>query len=210
MIQTITTTTHHDATASLNEALAADAAHSAGIRMHMRYLVQQRVIAGTVANATLTRLGIAPLRDRFIVGARLPVTVILCAPNPDRAQQDAAGLIVTALKPVRAGYLRSHTPTPRPTRRPAVESVTATRVLNQARNTRLPSRPVFTVAATVLLGATLAGTDRDTAWAQAHQQLSAELSALRSLQVRLHVAALSKTWVRNLGPEPITAHRQGR
>ena len=210
MIQTITTT-HHDATASLNEALtAAEAAHPAEIRMHMRHLVQQRVIAGTVANATLTRLGITPLRDRFLIGARLPVTVMLCAPNPDRAQQDAAGLIVTALKSIRVGYLRSHTPVVHPARRPAVEAVTATRVLNQARNPRLPSRPVFTVAATVLLGATLAGTHRDTAWAQAHQQLSAELNALRPLQVRLHVAALSKTWVRNLGPEPITAHRPGR
>ena len=210
MIQT-TTTTHHDAVASLNEVLAADeAAHRAGIRMHVRQLVQQRVIAGTVANATLIRLGIAPLRDRFLVGARLPVTVMLCAPDRDRAQQDAAGLIVAALKSVRVGYLRSRTPVPRPARLPAVEAVTATRVLNQVRNPRLPSRPVFTVAATVLLGVTLAGTDRDTAWAQAHQQLSAELSALRPLQVRLHVEELSKTWVRNLGPEPITVHRQGR
>jgi hypothetical protein len=210
MMQT-TTITHHDAVASLNEALAAaEAAHPAGIRMQMRHLVQQRVIAGTVANATLARLGIAPLRDRFLVGARLPVTVMLCAPKPDRAQYDAAGLIVAALKPLRVGYLRGRTPVPRPARRPAVEAVTATRVLNQVRNPRLPSRPVFTVAATVLLGVTLAGTDRDTAWAQAHQQLSAELSALRALQVRLHVEALSKTWVRNLGPEPITVHRQGR
>jgi hypothetical protein len=105
------------------------------------------------------------------------------------------------------GYLRSRTPVPRPGRHPAVESVTATRVINQVRNPRLPSRPVFTVAATVLLGVTLAGTDRDTAWAQAHQLLSAELSALRPMQVRLHVGALSKTWVRSLGPEPIAVSR---
>jgi hypothetical protein len=210
MIQTIATA-HHDAVALLNEVLAAaQAAHRAGIRMHMRHLVQQRVIAGTVANATLTRLGMTPLQDRFLVGVRLPATVLLCAPNPDRAQQDAAGLIVTALKPLRVGYLRSHTPAICPARHPAAEAITATRVLNQARNPRLPSQPIFTVAATVLLGATLADTDRDTAWAQAHQKLSAELSALRPPQVRLHVAALSKTWVRNLGPEPITAHRQGR
>lgn len=209
MMPTITTT-DHDATALLNEVLAAaEASHRAGIRMHMRHLVQQRMIAGTVANATLTRLGIAPLQDRFLVGARLPVTVMLCAANPDRAQQDAAGLIVAALKSVRMGYLRGRTPTPCPARHPAVEAVTATRVLKQLRNPRLPKRPVYTVAATVLLGVTLAGTDRDTAWAQAHQQLSTELSALRPLQVRLHVAALSKTWVRNLGPEPITVHRQG-
>jgi hypothetical protein len=117
---------------------------------------------------------------------------------------------VAALKPLRVGYLRSRTPVPRPARRPAVEAVTATRVINQIRNPRLPSRPIFTVAATVLLGVTLAGTDRDTTWVQAYQQLSAELGALRPLQVRLHVAALSKTWVRNLGPEPITVHRQGR
>jgi hypothetical protein len=58
MMQTIT---HHDAVASLSEARSATgAAHAAGIRVQMHQLVQQRVIAGTVANATLALLGIAP------------------------------------------------------------------------------------------------------------------------------------------------------
>jgi hypothetical protein len=55
-----------------------------------------------------------------------------------------------------------------------------------------------------------AGTDRYTAWAKAHEQLSAELRGRRPQQVRLHVETLSNTWVRDLGPEPITVHPQHR
>ena len=117
---------------------------------------------------------------------------------------------MTALHPLRAGYLRTHPPTARPARRPAAEAVTATRVLNQVRNPRLPSQPIFTVAATVLLGVTLTAPDRGTAWIRAHQQLRTDLAALRPIHIRLHIEALDKSWVRIVGPDPSTVARPVR
>lgn len=205
------TTTQPNAATPPHPARCTDeVALAAAVRIKLRHLVHQRAIAGAVANTVLTQLGIPPLRDRFVVGARLPVTVTICANNPARALRAAAGLVVTTLVPLRVGYLRTRNPAVRPAQDPATESVTGTRVLDRVRNPRLPNQPVFTIAATVLLGVTLTATDRDTAWTQAHQQLRTDLRALRPAHVRLHIDALSKTWVRNLGPEPVTAVRHGR
>ena len=189
---------------------ADDIAVAAGIRVAVRQLVHRRVVTGPVANDALAALGIAPLRDRFVVGVRLPATVTVTAHTAARAQITAAGLIVAAVRPISTGYLRTRAARPYPARRPDAESVTASRVIHIARNRWLPTQPLHTVAATVLLGVTLTAADRDSAWVDAHRQLSAALRTLPPSDVHLHVDALTKSWVRNLGPEPVPATRHGR
>ncbi|RSM64057.1 hypothetical protein DMB66_21345 [Actinoplanes sp. ATCC 53533] len=189
---------------------ADDIAVAAGIRVAVRQLVNRRVVTGAVANDALAALGITPLRDRFIVGMRLPVTVTVAAHTPARAQLTAAGLIVAAVRPVRVGYLRTRSARQVPARRPAAESVTASRVIHIARNPWLPTQPLHTIAATVLLSVTLTAADRDSARIDAHRQLSAALRTLPPSDVHLHADALTKSSVRNLGPEPIPATRHGR
>jgi hypothetical protein len=205
------TLTHHHTTAARPAASGADdVATAAGIRVAVRQLVHRRVITGEVANDALAALGIAPLRDRFVVGMRLPATVTVAAHTPARAQSTADGLIVAAVRRARVGYLRTRSVGPVPAQRPAAESVTASRVIHIARNPWLPTQPLHTVAATVLLGLTLTAADRDSSRIDAHRQLSAALSALPPSDVHLHVDALTNSWVRNLGPEPIHATWHGR
>lgn len=202
------THTHHNTTVTRSAASGADdAAVTAGIRVAVHQLVHRRVVTGAVANDALAALGIAPLRDRFVVGMRLPATVT--AHTPARAQRTAAGLIVAAVRRLRVGYLRTHSVRPVPARRPTAESVTANRVIHIARNPWLPTQPLHTVAATVLLGITLTAADRDSAWIAAHRQLSAALNTLPPSDVHLHGDALTNSWVRNLGPEPIPATLRG-
>jgi hypothetical protein len=200
-----TLTTDHSTTST--RAAADDMAVAAGIRVGVRHLVHRRAVAGTVANDALAALGIAPLRDRFVVGVRLPVTVTVAAHTATRAQLTAAGLIVAAVRPIRVGYLRTCSVGRSPARRPAAESATASRVIHIDRNPWLPTQPLHTVAATVLLGVNLAADDRDSAWNDAHRRLSAALRTLPQSDVHLHVDALAKSWVRNVGPEPIPAAR---
>jgi hypothetical protein len=189
---------------------ADDIAVAAGIRVGVRHLVHRRAVAGAVANDALAALGIAPLRDRFVVGMRLPATVTVAAHTPARAQHAAAGLIVAAIRPVRVGYLRTLAAGPAPARRPATESVIGSRVIHTARNPRLPTQPLHTVAATVLLSVTLTAADRASAWIDAHRQLSTALRTRPPSDVHLHLDALSTSWVRNLGPEPVPATWYGR
>lgn len=207
----VPTLTHHNTTATPAAPSGADdIAVAAGIRVAVHQLVHRRVVTGAVANAALAALGIAPLRDRFVVGMRLPATVTVAAHTPARAQLTAAGLIVAAVRPVRVGHLRTLAVRPVPARRPAAESVTGSRVIHIARNSWLPTQPLHTVAATVLLSVTLTAADRDSAWINAHRQLSAALRTLPPSDVHLHVDRLTKSWVRNLGPEPTPATRHGR
>lgn len=140
------THTHHNTTVTRSAASGADdAAVTAGIRVAVHQLVHRRVVTGAVANDALAALGIAPLRDRFVVGMRLPATVT--AHTPARAQRTAAGLIVAAVRRLRVGYLRTHSvrlsrlDVPPPNRSPQTGSSTspATRGYRPSRCT--PSRP---------------------------------------------------------------------
>lgn len=187
-----------------------DAAIAAGIRVELHQLMRPRVDAATVADDARTTPRVAPVPDRFVVGMRLPVTVTVYGHTAARAQRTAAGLIVAAVQPVRVGYLRTLSAQLTAARWPTVESVTASRVIRVTRNPYLPTQPFHTVAATVLLGVTVTAVDRNRAWIDAHRHLSAELRALRPSAVRLHVDALGRSWVRNVGPGPGRVARHGR
>lgn len=172
--------------------------------------MRPRVVAAAVPDDAHTTPALAPVPDRFVIGMRLPVTVTVYGHTAARAQRTAAGLTVAAIQPVRAGYLRTLSTRLTPARHSTVESVTASRVIRVTRNRYLPTQPLHTVAATVLLGVTVTAVDRNRALIAAHQRLSAELWSLRPSAVRLHAAALTRSRIRNVGPEPAGASQPGR
>jgi hypothetical protein len=145
--------------------------------------------------------------DRFVVGARLPVTIAVCANTAALARWHAAAGTVAVLQRIPMGFLRGRTPAIHGTRHPHLDSVTATRVLRRVPNPRLPNQPVFTIAATVLLGVVVEAPDRTRAWRHAHDLLHAGVAELRTVHLQAHLEALDISWVRHIASRPSGRHK---
>lgn len=139
---------------------------------------------------------------RYVVGARLPITIAVCANTPALATGYAATRTVNILSRVPAVFPRGRMAPVRSVRDPDQESVTAIRILDRAPNPGRPTQPVYTVTATILLGVRVEAPDRAAAWRRAHDLLHAGIAGLHTRTLHAHMEALDIISVRRTGPKP--------
>ncbi len=147
----------------------------------------------------------ATTAQRYVVGVRLPATVTVNAYTPAAAERAAAGMLVTALRDMPVGFLRTRQPSPRPAGHPVTDAITAVRITGDTAHPRPRGQRIYTVAAVVLIGVTLTAPDRDDARDTAARQLRGELFGRQPRDVRLHTRQLTVTWVRKLNTPPRAA-----
>lgn len=182
----------------LTEQLAAlTTAHDAlraGIYHELTTLVARRWVRSRDADDILTRFGLPKLARRFAVGADVPVTVTLCAPDERYAARGARRLIIDDLR-----RLRDARPQPRPIRDvldTVDDTIQITKVVAlDAEDTA--RRPRLRVAATVSLAVTVDSRRANTVWTAARPRLQADLARLRLIHADTN--HITKTWINEVG-----------
>lgn len=182
-------------TEQLDELTVAHDALRDGIHRELTTLVARRWVRSRDADEILTRFGLPKLARCFAVGADVPATVTLCAPDARYAVRGARQLIIDDLR-----RLREARPQPRP-RHDVLDDVDDTIVITKVvalDDEDTLRRPRFRVAARVSLAVTVDSRRTNTVWTAAQPRLQADLARLRLIQADTdHV---TKTWVNEIGP----------
>ncbi len=170
-----------------------------GIRDEPITLVNTHVIIPSFANDALARLGLEAMHRRYIVGARVPVTVTVDAPDAGHAQRRAVAQIRAELRGLREVYLRRHAPCATPAEDPAREAVVAVRAVRVAAHPHHPGVARYAVSAHVLLAIRATCPRAGVIWPTACQRITADLQRLRLTFVAVHTHRIDKSWVRAAG-----------
>jgi hypothetical protein len=173
----------------LRELTATHDALRAGIRHELGQLVRFRWVRPGDADKILTKFRIERLPRRFIVGAAVPVTVVLCSPDEDYAIRGAERLILDETRNLRDGRLRSRTG--RALLGPASSAIDVEVVLPVDPD-GTSRRPRFEVEANIQVAVEVTSSRLNTAWTAARQRLLTDLARLRL--IRVDTKAIRRIW----------------
>jgi hypothetical protein len=166
------------------------------VRAEIRALISRRAISRQDGDDLLARLGLHTMPDRWAIGATVPATATVRAPNDRYALHVGTGQLITTLGRLRTGYLASMQRPTDPTDHPAAHSL---RHLRARRTDPCPGYPVggvYAITADALLAITVTGEDATTAWRTARSRLEADLDRLEGIS--LDTGRLRRTGTRRL------------
>jgi hypothetical protein len=189
---------HHRPFAVLGQHLehATPAPAADAIRAEVRALVSRRAISRRDGDDLLARLGLHTMPYRWAIGATVPATTTVRAPNDRYAAHVGTGQLITVLGRLRTGYLASAEQPTDPSDHPAARSLRHLRVRRTDPCPGYPVGGVYTVTADALLAITVTGDDAATAWSSARTRLVADLDHLYG--IGLDTLRLRRTGARRL------------
>jgi hypothetical protein len=147
------------------------------------------------------RVDIPRLPRRFVVGATVPVTVVVCAPDRYCAERGALRLIRDDVRRLGDARLRAYPK--RDVYDPDGDTVSIDHAATPAPD-RSGKRPRFEVHAVVRLALIVDGTRANTVWPAALHRLLADLARLRLTHPNLR--GVAKSWVYEVGPSCLHPH----
>jgi len=172
-----------------------------GIRQELHTLVGFRWVRPADADKILAKFGLPRLPRRFVVGATVPVTVLVCAPDRYHAERGAVRLIRDDVRRLRDATLRAYPK--RDMYDPDGDTVRIDHA-NTPDPDRSGKRPRFDVHAIVRLALIVDSTRANTVWPAARHRLLADLARLRLTHPNLREVA--KSWVYEVGPSCLHPH----
>ncbi|MFV2102143.1 hypothetical protein [Micromonospora sp. LOL_024] len=173
----------------LRELTAAHDALRDGIRRELHQLVCLNWVRPADADKILTMFRIEKLPRRFIVGADVPVSLVLCSPDGDYAQRGARRLIFDDMRRLRDARLRARTG--RAVLGPASNAIDIAKIESVASD-GTSRRPQFRVKAILQVAVEVTHSRVTSAWPAARPRLLADLARLRLINV--DTTAIRRLW----------------
>ncbi|MCW6005376.1 hypothetical protein K1W54_12400 [Micromonospora sp. CPCC 205371] len=174
----------HDKITTLNRQLreltATHDASRTGIRRELHQLVRFNWVRPRDADKILTKFRIEKLPRRFVVGAAVPVAVVLCSPDDDYATRGARRLMLDETLELRDVALHARTGRAvlgTPSSAIDIEGVEPVEPDGTSR------RPRFRVEAIVQAAVEVTSSRVNTTWTAARPRLLADLARLRLLHI---------------------------
>lgn len=166
------------------------------IRAEVRALISRRAISRQDGDDLLARLGLHTMPHRWAIGATVPATTTVRAPNDRYAAHVGTGQLITVLGRLRTGYLASIERPTDPADDPAAHSLRRLQVRHTDPCPGYPVGGVYTITADALLAITVTGEHAATAWRAARSRLEADLDQLDGISI--DAGRLRRTGTRRL------------